>query len=345
MRFGLLLSVAVALIAVFVLWVFVGGTEPLPARFAHSECRKVSLRDASSGKLVAGAEDLAILPERDILVVAAMDRSDETLPFSGIFELSLFDVEQGLPEVQVKELIRTYDVPGGIKPQGIDIAPDGQRLAFVNHVGGRRNKSLSVIDVMEWDGGYFVPAARHEHEAFCRANDLAFGIEGNLLITRDRAQCELRPIDMIPFHATGLLLEIRPEGQLIAHDERYFFPSGIVLGPTGNPIIAETRAARLSGGYVDTVLPGAPDKITVDDVGALVVAVHPSLWQSFLYSNGFAFSSGSRVIRADPERTDLEVLFDDPDGEVMSSVSVGLMHEGKLYMGSNIDEGLIVCGG
>lgn len=340
MRVGLLISVGLALVAVIVAWIIFGGTTPLEARFALADCRKISLRDAETGKLIKGAEDMLFLPDGDTLVVAAYDRADEVLPFTGIFGVSLLDIDQGTEEITVEELIKSYNLQGGVKPQGIAINASGDRLAIINRVGPEYR---TVIDVMEWQGDLFRRGERHEHEAFCRANDLTFDLSGNLLITRDRAQCRLSVIDMVPFYATGILLTLTPEGELSAGEERYMFPNGIVMGPTGNPIIAETRAARLSGGYVDTVLPGGPDNLTVDDQGALIAAVHPSLWQLFLYLNGFAFSSPSRVIRADPERTDIEVLFDDPDGELMSAVSVGVMFEDRLYMGSAVDEGILVC--
>lgn len=340
MRRGLLFSVAVALLAALGLWLLVGGTDPLPARFALEDCRHISLRERSSGKLVEGAEDMLMMPDGDTLAVAAIDRSDQTRPFAGLFRVSLFDLEQGGDEVEVSTLVPTYNVLGGIYPQGIALDPASGDIAIINRIGP---ETRTVIDVVTWDGDRYASKARYDHKAFCRANDLTFDLGGNLLITRDRARCELSVVDMIPFHPSGLLLTITPQGEIIASKERYYFPNGIALGPTGKPIIAETRAGRLSGGYVEALLPGGPDNLTVDDQGALIAAVHPSLWTLFRYLNSLAFSSPSRVIRADPERSDIEVLFDDPGGDVLSAVSVGLMRDGKLYMGSVADEGIAVC--
>lgn len=340
MRYGLLISIGVALLAVIAAWIVFGGTPPLDARFALSDCRHVDLRDTETGDLVAGAEDMVFLPDGDTLLVSAFDRADERRPLTGLFGVSLLDLQQGTEEIAVEALIKSYTLRGGVKPYGIALSSSGERLALINRVGP---EDRTVIDVLDWEGDYFRPTERHEHEAFCRANDLTFDLSGNLLVTRDRAQCRLSPIDMIPYHATGIVLTLTPEGELSAGEERYMFPNGIAIGPTGSPIVAETRAGRLSGGYVDALLPGGPDNLTIDDQGALIAAVHPSLWQLFLYVNGFAFSSPSRVVRADPERTDIEVLFDDPDSELMSAVSVGVMRDGRLYMGSAIDDGIVVC--
>lgn len=330
----------VAVLAVVVILLATGGTEPLDARFSLDQCRHVSLRDAESGKLVEGAEDMALMPDGDTLAVAAIDRSDQTRPFGGLFAVSLFDLSQGATEVTVRPLVPDYAVRGGTHPHGIAVERGSGRIAMVNRVGPGNN---TTIDVLSFEDGRWLMQSRYDGDVWCRANDLAFDLGGSILVTRDRAQCELSLIDVIPFHATGILLTIRPDGTVRASDDRYMFPNGIVIGPTGNPIIAETRAARLSGGYVDAVLPGGPDNLTVDDQGALIAALHPSLWTLFRYLNGMAFSSPSRVIRADPERSDIEVLFDDPGGDILSAVSVGVMEEGRLYMGSVTDEGIAVC--
>ena len=340
LRFSFLLSLAVAIVTVLVLWFVYGGSESLPARFALEDCRRVALHDARSGKAIAGAEDLALLPDGDTLVVSALNRSDQIRPFGGLFGVSLLDLARGGDEVTARKLVETWDLRGGVHPHGIALDPAGERLAVVNRIGP---ENRAVIDILEWGDGRFRPVMRAEHEAYCRANDLAFDFDGDLLITRDRARCEGSIVDWVPFHPTGLLLTLTPEGRLAVGGERYFFPNGIAMGPTGLPVIAETRAARLVSRHGFVPLPGGPDNLTVDDQGAVIAAVHPSPWWLFLYRNGLAFSSPSRVVRTDPDGGAKEVLFEDPGGDILSAVSVGLMHDGGLYMGSLIDEGIAVC--
>ena len=340
LRFRFLLSLAVAIVAVLVLWFVYGGGEPLPARFAPEDCRRVALRDRESGTLIAGAEDMALLPDGDTLVVSAIDRSDQIRPFSGLFGVSLLDLARGGGEVSARKLVQNHELRGGVHPHGIALDPSGERLALVNRVGPEHR---TAIDVLEWHDGRFLPLRRDMHEAYCRANDLAFDFDGDLLITRDRARCGASIVDMIPFHPTGLLLTLTPEGRLAAGEDRYYHPNGIAIGPTGLPVIAETRAARLVSRRGFVPLPGGPDNLTVDDEGAVIAAVHPSAWWAYLYRNGLAFSAPSRVIRTDPDGAAKEVLFEDPGGDVLSAVSVGLMHDGRLYMGSPIDKGIAVC--
>lgn len=340
LRLSLLVTLGAAMVAIIVLWlVFGGGSAALEARFALENCRRVDLRDVDSGRLLAGIADMTLLPDGDTLVLAAHDRSDQTLPFGGLFSVSLFDLERGGDELPVSPVVKPYQIAGGVLPEGIDYDASTGRIALINHVGDER---FTVIDVIERQGDIWVPVARHTHEAFCRANDLTFDFEGNLLVTRDRANCGLNVMDALPFYPTGLLLVVTPDGAVRATEERFYLPNGIVMGPTGLPVIAEMRAERLTGD-VERPMPGGPDNMTTDATGGIVAAVHPGLWRLFFYLNGFSFYSPSRVVRVDPSSGALEVLLDDPGGDLLSAVSVGLLEEETLYLGSTVDDGIGVC--
>ena len=340
LRLSLLVSLGAAMIAILALWLAFGGAGPaLEARYALENCRRVDLRDVDSGKLLAGVSDMALLSDGDTLVLSAFDRTDQTRPFGGLFALSLFELERGASEYEVEGLVKSYELAGGIYPQGIDYDASSERIALINSVG---QEDLSVIDVVERDGDLWLPVARHTHEAFCRINDVAFDFGGNLLVTRDRSSCALNVIDAMPFYATGLMLEVAPNGAVRATDDRYFLPNGVVIGPTGLPVVAEMRAEKLTGD-VDRLMPGGPDNMTIADDGAIVAALHPSLWKFFFYLNGFAFSSPSRVVRVDPSTGEFEILLDDPGGDLMSAIGVGLLEEGQLYLGSVTDDGIAIC--
>lgn len=340
LRLTLLVTLGAAMIAIVVLWAaFGGGSPPIDARYALANCRTIALRDIDTGKTLAGISDMAILADGDTLVLSAFDRSDQTRPFGGMFSLSLFDLERGVDEIEVEGIVKSYQLPGGIFPQGLDYDPSTGRIAFINDIG---DESTAVIEVIEPEGPIWTPVKRYTHDAFCRMNDVAFDFGGNLLVTRERANCGLSVMDALPFYPTGLMLVVAPDGTVGTTEDRYYLPNGVVLGPTGLPIVAEMRAERLTGD-VERLMPGAPDNMTIDDDGAIVTAVHPSIWTFFLYANGFAFSSPSRVVRYDPGPSVLEVLLDDPGGDLMSAIGVALLEEDRLYLGSVVDEGIAIC--
>lgn len=340
MKIGLLISLTAAIAAALGVWMVMGGAEPLPARFSLDQCRHVALRHAQTGRPVKGAADMALLPDGQTLAVAAIDRGDTRRPYSGLFAVDLFDVAQGTDEVEVDELVPSYSLQGGVRPLGIALDATGERLAVLNKVG--RDAEV-VIDLLERRGGRYRRDQRYTHRALCRAHDLAFDPEGNLLITRDGADCGAGIVDYLGWSTSGLLLTLSPEGKLSAAELRYDHPSGVAIGPTGEPVVAEMRTGALSGAGLDAALPGAPDNLTADDEGALVAALHPSLWSLILYENGLGFSPPSRVVRIPPEGTGIELLYDDPEAKLMSAAGVALMHDGKLYIGSLYDAGIVVC--
>ncbi|HUF57043.1 MAG TPA: hypothetical protein VMM55_10845 [Thermohalobaculum sp.] len=340
LRLSLLVSLGAAMIAVMVLWFAFGGSGPaVEARYDLENCRRVDLRDSFTGKLLAGVSDMALLPDGDTLVLAALDRTDQTLPFGGLFGVSLFELERGAPVLEVEAIVKPYDLAGGVYPEGIDYDASSGRLALINNVGG---EGTAVIDVIERQDELWSPVARHMHDAFCRASDVAFDFGGNLLVTRDRAICHLSVMDAMPFYPTGLMLVVTPDGTVRATEDRFFLPNGIVIGPTGLPIVAEMRAEKLTGD-IDRPMPGGPDNLTIDEDGGVVAALHPSLWKFFFYLNGFAFSSPSRVVRFDPGSSQLEILLDDPGGDLLSAVGVALLEEERLYLGSVTDDGIGIC--
>ena len=70
--------------------------------------------------------------------------------------------------------------------------------------------------------------------------------------------------------------------------------------------------------------------------------MHPSLYRLAAYRHGYFDTAPSRIVRVDLDRK-VEVLFDDPAGEVFSGASVAVMSGGTLVAGSMRDAGLLVC--
>ena len=75
-----------------------------------------------------------------------------------------------------------------------------------------------------------------------------------------------------------------------------------------------------------------------------MAAVHPSLFSLWLYTAGIREDAPSRIVQFDPRRDAVEVLFDDPYGELFSGATVAIHANGRLLVGSAQDSGLLVCG-
>ena len=77
--------------------------------------------------------------------------------------------------------------------------------------------------------------------------------------------------------------------------------------------------------------------------GQVVAALHPKLLHLALLRGGWRDRSGSRIVRVDPRDGAIEVLFDDPKGELYSAATAAIHGDGLLIMGSAYDSGLLVC--
>ncbi|MCH8952353.1 MAG: hypothetical protein IID49_09545 [Proteobacteria bacterium] len=107
--------------------------------------------------------------------------------------------------------------------------------------------------------------------------------------------------------------------------------------------VAETRGWRLHDRLDRPVeLPGGPDNLTWDGLGGLIAALHPSLFRLAAYRYGYHDTAPSRIVRVDLDRN-VEVLFDDPAGEVFSGASVAVLSGSVLVAGSMRDAGVLVC--
>lgn len=338
---GLVLLVAV-LLPVF--WLFRPPAE-LPARFALADCDRVALTDTESGRTLVGAEDMALMPDGDTLIVSAHDRlalarRPDAAPEGGLYQVSLTRLAAG--QGWATPLVPSSSVEGGLFPHGIAVSGDGARLALVNR---GRDGTTSII-AGDLGPGVFTPRHRRGGREVCRANDLDFTGQAptSLRVTLDRADCGVSWADLRPGATTGRVIALDPAGAAPPSVEAdgLAFANGIA-----GMWVAETRSARLSH-LLDRPLslPGGPDNLTWDETsdgaGGLVAALHPSMLQIAVYIAGYASSAPSRIVRVARDRS-VEVLFDDPVGALFSGATVGLLRDGVLVAGSVLDAGVMVC--
>ena len=313
----------------------------LPAHFALEDCQRVALTDTGSGRKIIGVEDMVLVPDSDRLILSAMDRLAHArrpadAPEGGLFEVSLKRLAAG--EAWASPIVWPGAVEGGLFPHGVAVSGDGERLAFINRA---RDGRVSIIGGTLRRGGFTLRNTRSEPE-FCRANNLEFLGDGamHLRVTLDRGDCGIAWDDLKPKSTTGRVISVNLAGlaPLRVEETGLSFANGIA-----GLYVAETRASRLRhrlGSPVD--LPGGPDNLNWDGLGGLIAAVHPSLFRLAAYLYGYHDTAPSRIMRIDLERN-VEVLFDDPAGELFSGASVAVLSGGVLVVGSIRDAGVLVC--
>ncbi|MEM7684808.1 MAG: hypothetical protein AAF293_08275 [Pseudomonadota bacterium] len=327
-------SVVVFVLLLFALWLF-QPVEPVVAALGVQDCRRVELTDRDTGWAVSGAEDLALAPDGNRVIIAAHDRRNATRPNGAIYALDLWTLGSAtslgvvnlLPETQRQ---RTF------RPHGIALSEDGSRLAIVNRVAERE----AVVEIGDLTATNWFIDKRLTGNSLCRANDLVFlerEVE-TLMITLDRANCGPSVEDLIPGSTTGRIA-LWDGGRLNVIREGLSFPNGI-----SGAFVAETRKSRILRPAGEPIrLSGGPDNITRLDDRHILVAVHPSLRRLWLYLQDVWPTAPSRIVRTNVLTAEVDVLFDDPGGELFSGATSAVLTDKLLIAGSVADDGLLVC--
>ena len=334
MRLMTAAAAMVLAIVMFALWLLT-PVDPVAAAYVHSECRTVELIDTETGRSISGAEDLVLLPDGDTLVVSSHDRLDSTRPDGGIYLASLWGI-RAADRYEVQNVVDPAFRIETFRPHGIAVNDAGSRLAVINRVA----PGQVAIEIGDLGSGRWSASKRLTGDSLCRANDLNFvpaEVE-TLEITLDRESCGTSMADLFPGSSTGRVARWNG-GRLQEARSGLSFPNGI-----SGPYIAETRKDRILRPAGEPIrLPGGPDNLTPEDSRTLLVAMHPSLRRLWLYLNGAWPSAPSRIARVDVLSSAVEVLFDDPSGEVFSAATTAVFAKDMLIAGSVVDHGLLVC--
>lgn len=356
------------LVALFPLVLAACSEAPLGAVYQHDQCHRLTLFDTDLNRTVVGAEDMARLPNGDLLV-SAYDRRAKTAdgipPEGGLYIVPKTSLKD--EKVSVRSIIQS--VEGGLRPHGIgvwNIDKEDAKVAVVQRTYPQGNQQTSLLT---FDLDNNVPTNLHtiENEEFCRANDVTWRDPETLVLTKDRSVCSGINfyVETALGSAKGRALEISADKGTDQTIEplatTLAFPNGIGTKALKWPgteedqyvAIAETRNNQISFyPFADDVdhrwepvaLPGSPDNITVGKPGLILAALHPSLTKLALYRYDWPFvdHAPSRIVKVTGSQ--VLPLFDDPTGETFSAASIAVQTYGKLVLGSVGDEGLLVCG-
>lgn len=334
MRLMTAAAAVVLALVLFVIWLLT-PVEPVPATFAQNECRRVALIDLETGQEITGAEDLALTPDGEDLIVSAHDRFDDQLPDGGLYLVNLWGLS-ATDRYEAGNLVASDLRSERFRPHGIALSVDGTRLAVINRLA----ESEASIEIGDFGPDGWAVTQRLAGRSLCRANDLFFakGEVETLQITLDREACGTSIADLMPGSTTGRVA-VWDGGKLQIARTGLSFPNGIA-----EPYLAETRKNRILKPTGPPIrVPGGPDNLTREDRRHLLVAMHPSLRRLWLYLNGLWPGAPSRIARVNVLSGAVEVLFDDPEGDFFSAATSAVVAKDMLIAGSVGDSGLLVC--
>ena len=327
------LGVVVLVLVIAAIWVAIPPSR-LPALYQAEDCRQITVIDPVSERPLVGIEDLALRSTGQLLL-SSYDRSAGSDFVGGIYSVSLFGLTGG-GQVRAKLVSNGAEQGVAFRPHGISLSRQGDRLAVIN----RFAPGEARIEVGDLTPEGWIVDRRITGERLCRANDLFLigGRRDEMNITLDREDCTPSMRDIKPGSTTGKLGFFDGTHFEISR-VRLSFPNGVA-----GPYIAETREDRiLRPGAAPIALPGAPDNMNLDDEDKLIVAVHPKLSQLWLYREGVGDIAPTRLLRVDTTTGGIDVLFDDPGGQVFSAATSAVYRDGILVAGSVMDQGLLVC--
>lgn len=321
-----------------------------PPAIAAQDCHRLELR--TGGNPVVGVEDVAFEPASRTLFLSAYDRraverAKGEPPAGGLYAVKV-EALKGR-EAAVEDLLAPK-LGAPARPHGLDVRAleaGVVRVAVVNRAfvedgrgGWRRRPEINLLDIGP-DAAAL--AGRVLGPRLCRANDVAFQDADSLIVSFDRGVCVEDGREPVGGPALGL---VGLDGSVARQDAPVRFPNGVAATPAA-VWIAGTLDAQIStsDGARRIALPGAPDNLTLDPQGRIIAALHPQLWRFALYR--FAWPgfdrAPSRIVRYDPQRGSLRVLFDDPGGAVFSGATGAVVVEDQLVVAGVRERGVLVC--
>lgn len=329
------------------------------AQYAADQCNRVTLIDAATGKLIRGAEDLALDPAHDRVYVSAYNRRSVELavrrnapkiPEGGVYTVSLSKLIEGPGKVVAAPFVNADDIAGGLRPHGISYNSRIGELAFINRGYQRVGGLWRMTPQIERVGVHGEVIVNGNEKTPCAANDLV-DEPGHALISYDHERCDWRAglEDAFSLHRSGVAAD---DGERLF--DRGLYANGIARLKDGEIALAVTREKALllmdesAAGLKPTrriPLPGGPDNLTVSSNGDIIAAVHPSLLLMALDRRLDLGAAPSRIVSVNPRTGDVKTLFDDPAGALFSAATVAAQWNGALIAGSVIDDGLLVCEG
>jgi hypothetical protein len=299
------------------------------ARFDQADCRLVELRDEAGGSLVTGMEDLSLTHDGRELLISAYDRLADNEGVEG----GVYRIEKPWPKGAVW---RAPNLAPGSKPHGIAARPEGG-FTFIDRAapGGTR-----LLTVLPSGAKRYEPFGEGAPAPLCAANDLAFGPQGEGLVTIDRGGCGgfLERV----FGGRAASVRRLSEG-LPPVLEKLSLANGIAFHE-GRFWAADMRARQLvpvSGGEA-IPLPGAPDNLNPAAEG-IVAALQPSLWRFGLYRYGHRKRAPSLIVLLLPESGESETLFEDETGAFFSGATAAVLDGDVLMAGSAAGDRLLFC--
>ena len=174
----------------------------------YSNCKRVDLRDMSSGELIRGAEDLVFDPRYNRILVSAYDRwatekavknKDPQLPNGGLYAIALTPGWTKGNELPARKLTRGTAEGRSFHPHGFDLLDIPNKHAVLAVINREYLKSGAApdaawtkkvnLEVYRIKNNRLIETGRIGTPDLCRANDVKVIDPTTFAVTTDRKAC------------------------------------------------------------------------------------------------------------------------------------------------------------
>lgn len=303
--------------------------------------------------ILPGAEDFVSISGEGILISAVDRKAHDPNFIDGIYWLAN----------EQEPVLVSLDAPATFHPHGLSLWQDETQtlLYAVSHDGDLYSEDEGhSIEVFEWtDERQLLHRRSIRHPEIRSPNDLAVvGIDQFYVsndwyflkgFMRTVEQYLLLPITNVIYYDNGEAKEAAAGLRYANGVTASFASDGVadrlyvseVMGRSVNQYAIDPVNAELQ--HTQTYrLGGSPDNISIDDQGRLLVAVIHDGFAFNDFSSGRSDAAPALIRRLDPASGEIDDVFYREDGYVSGATS-GLMHDGKLFIGTAYDDKLVAC--
>jgi hypothetical protein len=247
----------------------------------------------------------------------------------------------------------TPEIPFEFHPHGIDIweSPTETLLYVINH-----RHEFSSIEVFKWDGVSLVHEKTIQNDVLINPNDIVVIGKDQFYVSHDHGSKNflLKKLETYSRIGRGFVTFYEKEefhvmanfipyanGMVVSHSQDYLYVASMLGKKIEVFAIAKNHQLKH---YKTVKLEFAPDNLSLDDDGSLLVSGHSKLFALQSHMKDHTKFSPFEIFRiTEPYQAAIQTKIMSGDGKSISGVSVAYPVGNQLLLGTIFLDKLLIC--